>query len=94
MSKEDLRKASRDVQLEAMEKWFRQNFEDPAANTSHDSAEGGYLWTNGGPYDAEEELREEFEGIVPDEVIMALVSKLEQEGWLWAPVEGSKGWRE
>ena len=40
---------------------------------------------HGGPYDAEEELREEFEEIVGEEPILVLVRQLADFGEEWAP---------
>lgn len=70
-----------------MEEWFRQTFEDPAQRTPYESAEGGYIWIWGGPYDARNELESEFHGLVPQEVINKLVDKLEEECIEWAPTE-------
>lgn len=86
MSEEALRDADRETQLEVMESWFRERFEDPAEHTPYESAEGGYIWIWGGPFDAREELEEEFSGIVPDDVIDELVEKLEGECYQWAPI--------
>lgn len=49
-----------DGAVKAMVEWFHMNFEDPAHNTPYESAEGGYQWIWGGPYDAEEELQDAF----------------------------------
>jgi hypothetical protein len=81
----DLRKADRDTQLDAMRTWFFQNFEDPAEHTPYD---GGYVYIWGGPYESDEELRTEFEGSVPDDVIEELESELQDISWEWAPVAG------
>ncbi len=43
-----LRAADRETQLEVMETWFRQHFEDAAERTPYESAEGGYIWIWGG----------------------------------------------
>lgn len=83
---ESLRSLSRQAQREQMEVWFRANFEDPAERTPYDSAEGGYLWIWGGPYDAEEELQSQFEGTVPPDVIQDLASDLSGEQLAWGPV--------
>src|SRR2546430_5076910 len=88
MSEDTLRESDRDTQLDVMETWFRQRFEDPAERTPYESAEGGYIWIYGGPYDAREELEAEFSEVVPDEVINELVDKLEGECWEWAPTSG------
>lgn len=89
ISKDELSKADHQTQLEVMEVWFRQHFEDPAERTPYESAEGGYIWIWGGPYNAREELESEFSGIVPDDVIDELVDKLEQECFEWAPTPSS-----
>lgn len=88
MSEEALRDADRKTQLEVMEGWFRERFEDPAERTPYESAEGGYIWIWGGPYDAREELEGEFSGVVPDDVIDELVEELEGECYQWAPTPG------
>lgn len=85
MSEDDLRDADRETQLDVMESWFREQFEDPAERTPYESAEGGYIWIWGGPYDAREELESEFSGVVPEDVIDELVDKLEGECFEWAP---------
>jgi len=48
--------------------WFLQKFEE-SPNPQYD---GGYVYICGGTYDAAEELRTEFEGLVPDDVIEEL----------------------
>lgn len=40
--------------------WFFERYKDPADGVPHDSAEGGYQYVNGGPYDAAELLEENF----------------------------------
>ena len=85
LSAEELRNANLDVQRAAMEAWFRARFEDPAERTPYESAEGGYIWIWGGPYDAREELESEFGDIVSEEVIQELVEELQHECYQWAP---------
>lgn len=85
MSEDALRDADRETQLDVMETWFRQRFEDPAERTPYESAEGGYIWIWGGPYDAREKLEAEFSGVIPDNVIEELADDLGQECWQWAP---------
>lgn len=80
--------ADPEEQVRIMEAWFRHRYEDPAHRTPYESAEGGYIWVNGGPYDAREQLEEQFQGIVPDEVIEELLDKLHGECVDWAPVPG------
>lgn len=82
----ELRSLTREAQLTVLESWFRDRFEDPAFNTNYDSEDGEYKYWNGGPFEASDELRSEFEGIVPDDVIDELVEKLNGESAEWAPV--------
>lgn len=85
IAEDELRDADRETQLDVMETWFRHRFEDPAERTPYESAEGGYIWIWGGPYDAREELESEFSEVVPNEVIEELANKLEGECLGWAP---------
>jgi hypothetical protein len=80
-----LRNLPRDDQKGVMEAWFRQNYEDPAENTPFESAEGGYRWMDG-PHDAAEELRGQFDGVVPEDVIQELADSLDAECPQWAGV--------
>ena len=70
-------------QREIMIGWFRERYEDPAQRTPYE--EGEYIWIWGGPYDAETQLRDRFEDIVPEDVILALASELSDECPQWAP---------
>ena len=54
VSRSSFRRASKARKRELMIEWFNQNFEDPAERTPYESAEGGYQWIWGGPYDARE----------------------------------------
>jgi HEPN/RES N-terminal domain 1 len=84
LSDERLKAMSAEEQQEAMEAWFRLNYEDPAQRTPYESAEGGYQWIGGGPYDALEELGDRFSGVVPDDVIQALADRLSADMPDWA----------
>ena len=70
-----------------METWFRGLYEDPAERTPYESAEGGYIWIWGRPYEAHEVLGDEFGDIVDQDLIDSLVSDLDSECWVWAPTE-------
>jgi len=72
----NLQRAEHDTQIAVMRHWFYANYEDPVENTPYESAEGGYQYIWGGPYDPREELEGEFGGIVSDEVIEELAEKL------------------
>jgi hypothetical protein len=63
-----------------MIQWFHQNFEDPAQHTSYISAEGGYLWNHGGPYDAKEQLFYQFGDIVSEALIKEVAKDVESDG--------------
>jgi hypothetical protein len=63
-------------QIDIMRDWFYQNFELPEKNTPHESAEGGYIYIWGGPYDAREELEAEFFDLVPGPAIKKLANEL------------------
>lgn len=75
----------RQNRVDMLVEWFHQNYEDPAARLPYISAEGGYQWIYGGPYDAREELFGNF----PDEkedIIEAAIEEIESDGLFdWAP---------
>lgn len=82
---QELKTASPETQTEVLRKWFFENYEDPVESTPYDSEEGGYQFIWGGPYDARDELQDEFSRIVPDEVIDELANELESQSSEWAP---------
>ena len=74
--------------IEAMVQWFHENYEDPALRTPYESAEGGYQWVWGGPYDAREEIGDQFFDIADEAEIDAAVDEVEKDGLVeWAPKE-------
>ncbi len=73
----------REIQIEAMRSWFFVNYEDPVESCPYDSAEGGYQYIYGGPYDAEEQLQEEFGGLVDEDTIEELASELNRITHVW-----------
>lgn len=83
LSAEALEGMSADEQKEAMREWFNANYEDPVVRTPYESAEGGYIYIWGGPYDTGDVLGGRFGGLVPDEVIEDLVSDLEVDAYEW-----------
>jgi len=81
--------ASRRLQHEVMRQWFVTRFQDPAMDTPYDGGEGGYLYIQGGPYTAEDELYGRFADLVvdPDDFIRRVVDDVEQDGIdAWAPI--------
>lgn len=74
--------------IEVMLQWFHDNYEDPAVRTPYESAEGGYQWIWGGPYDAREQIGDEFSDIADEDEIEAAVDEVEKDGLVdWAPKE-------
>lgn len=65
-----------ETQKDVMRDWFYKHYTDPVENTPYESAEGGYIYIWGGPYDAHEELSEEFGDKVQDDVIEELAEEL------------------
>lgn len=76
--------------ISAIIEWFFLNFEDPAHNTPHDSAEGGYQYIWGGPYDAADELHGAFGDQASEDLIEVAATRVrDQDGiWDWAPSDG------
>jgi hypothetical protein len=71
--------------VDAMVNWFFERYEDPANGVPYDGREGGYQYVAGGPYDAEEELREIFEDGTKrmDRIINEAVRRIENSGSEW-----------
>lgn len=80
----DLAGLARGMRKEVVVGWFADNFEDPAESTPYESAEGGYQWIWGGPYDAREEIEGAFD--LSDRELEAILEEIESNGTLdWAP---------
>jgi len=76
----------KDEKRQAMLDWFHANYEDPVNRLPYESAEGGCQWRYGGPYDAEEDIREVFESFVSQAMIEEVVEELQSDGlYEWAP---------
>lgn len=84
----DLAGLTESQQHEIMVRWFHENYENPAERTPYESAEGGYIWIWGGPYDAREEIDEYFHEYAIDSAIDSAVDEIQQDGLFeWAPAE-------
>jgi hypothetical protein len=80
------RRLSRSRKVEAMVQWFHENYEDPAVRLPYESAEGGYQWIYGGPYDAHEVIGDEFSDVAGLDQIEAAVTEVTSDGLFeWAP---------
>lgn len=79
-SPEWLENATEHEQLVTICKWFASRFTDPVNVLPYNSREGGYIWIDGGPYDARDEVECEFAGLVPDEVLEKAIEIIEDTG--------------
>jgi len=68
--------------VESMIEWFLEQYEDPAVIVPYESREGGYIYYAGGPYDAEDVLRDNFD-LMPEEDIQEAVSALVDTSYEW-----------
>jgi hypothetical protein len=71
--------------VEAIKDWFLSNFEDPVHHTPYESAEGGYQYIWGGPYEARDIIENVFEGRAQRSVIEEAIGQLEGESLEWVP---------
>lgn len=74
--------------VDNMVQWFLERYEDPANGVPYDGREGGYQYVMGGPYDASDELQEEFDDGTPRmrRIIDEAVKRIENEGIEWVRV--------
>ena len=79
---------SSEEQVVHMVGWFRRMYEHPVNQTPYDGEDGKYVYVWGGPFDAHDELLDEFDGLVTEEAIQAAVSGIESDGTSeWAPTD-------
>ncbi len=81
----DLKELPIDDAVEIIREWFLDNFEDPAEHTPRDDGDFVYIW--GGPYDAEEIIRELIGDEATEEQLDAAINRIQQYGIDWAPNE-------
>ena len=74
-----------DDAVELIKEWFFENFEDPAQHTPYESAEGGYQYIWGGPYDARDIIENVFADTASSELIEAAIQEIQSEGLEWVP---------
>lgn len=78
-----MNRASRARQLAYMKHWFETYYEDPVHRMPREDNEFIYVW--GGPYDAYEELGDEFGDLLSDERIQEAVDLVQLDGtYDWA----------
>ncbi|WP_226562509.1 hypothetical protein [Salipiger thiooxidans] len=85
-----LKRLGRKKQVEHMVHWFHGMFEDPQNEMPYadkeDPGDSPYRYPWGGPYDANEQLQDEFSDVVPFDVIQEAVQEVQSDGTLeWAP---------
>ena len=74
-----LKRVSRNRKKAVIKYWFLQNYGDPANSTPYDSREGGYIYINGGPFNAESEIGEYFGDLVDYTFIRDVAKEIEDE---------------
>jgi hypothetical protein len=85
-SAEDLRAMSSKDQVAAMVEWFERQFEDPQNETPYNKELGGYVYLWGGPFDANDQIQEEFSEAVDFDTILLAVERVQDDGTVeWAP---------
>jgi hypothetical protein len=60
---------SQEDAIEAIKDWFLVNFEDPVHSTPYESAEGGYIYIWGGPYETRDIVEHFFSDAASEELI-------------------------
>ncbi|MEH8231308.1 hypothetical protein [Aeromonas veronii] len=80
---DSLRFKSKEDRAKLIHDWFFERYEDPANSTPYNSAEGGYLYIWGGPYDALEVLSEEFEPWLSIETLEEIADELDLSAMDW-----------
>jgi hypothetical protein len=85
-TRSQVRKLSKQKRIDIATAWFLRNYEDPANETPYETREGGYQYIWGGPYDAADEISNEFGSLLSDDDIDAAVQKVQEDGiYDWAP---------
>lgn len=89
-STKELEEADSERQKDMLIAWFSSRYQDPAHETPYNGREGGYQYINGGPFDAREELENQFGTHVTEPVIDSAVDEIEIDGTIeWAPTRYS-----
>ena len=84
----EFRRLPSQEQVARMVRWFRRMYEDPVNQTPYDCEDGKFVYVWGGPFEARDELWDQFGGIVSDKALVAAVSEIERNGTIeWAPTD-------
>jgi hypothetical protein len=81
-----LRYLHKSKKIDRMRDWFFTNYEDPSIQMPYDSESGGYVYIDGGPYDAYDVLHDAFDEYVASSIIDELADELTADCPEWAPV--------
>jgi hypothetical protein len=84
----DLTNLEINAALEKLEEWFFENFEDPVENTPYESAEGGYNYIWGGPFETRDIFEHVYGDSMSEELKDAIVRRLEHSTDAWVPNSG------
>lgn len=85
LSDQRLAIAGREEQVIAVREWFLSRYCNPAENTPYDGHEGGYFFTDGGPFDPQNEIDERFSEVVPENVMQEVIEEMHNTfGDQWA----------
>ncbi|WP_417267098.1 hypothetical protein [Celeribacter baekdonensis] len=88
-SADEVKAMSSKEQVAMMAEWFRHQFEDPQNETPYNKELGGYVYMWGGPFDANDQIQEEFSDAVDFDTMMLAVDRVQREGTVeWAPQTG------
>jgi hypothetical protein len=84
---DDIKKLEKDDQIQIMKNWFLSNYQNPEGEIPYDKEEGDYVYIYGGPYDAREELNDQFADYVDESIIEELVEELENDCYEWSGID-------
>jgi hypothetical protein len=87
---DDFKGMSIEDAVEKIKDWFLENFEDPVHSTPYISAEGGYQYIWGGPYNTKDIVENIFADSASQELIDAALEEIESESDVWVPSSGRR----
>lgn len=88
-SADEVREMDDKEKIRMMVKWFGQQFEDPQNDTPYNKDLGGYVYVWGGPFDASDQIQEEFSDAVDFDIMMLAIDQVQSDGTVeWAPQTG------
>lgn len=85
-SLDEIREFDEDDQVRIITDWFDRQFEDPQNDTPYNKDAGGYVYLWGGPFDASDQIQEEFSNVIDFDTMMRAVEEVQASGVIeWAP---------